>query len=140
MAGRRAAFTLLHVLCGGQLVDSVRVVVVDDHAAMRRTARDVLRFHGFAVVGEADGAEGAFDIVDRLCPDAVLLDVGLGADDGYDVCWALTDRHPRLAVLLTSADPLRDDAARRAAVRARGFVAKSELLRTDLGAYLRLPV
>jgi len=46
----------------------------------------------------------AWDAVERHAPEAVLLDVRLGADDGFSVCGALTRARPGLAVLLTSTD------------------------------------
>jgi two-component system response regulator EvgA len=115
----------------------IRVVIVDDHRGMREAARILLSRRGYDVVGEADGAAAAYAVVARLDPDAVVLDIGLGADSGFDVCWALTALYPDLSVLLTSADPRCHDPRRVTEVGARGFVAKDDLLSADLGAYLR---
>src|SRR5688500_16457901 len=53
------------------------VLVVDDSGSYRATARAVLAARGFEIAGEAaDGAE-ALAAVERLRPDAVLLDVNL---------------------------------------------------------------
>src|SRR4051812_39498658 len=62
-----------------------RVVIVDDHPAFRRAARALLDARGFTVVGEASESTAAQTLVARLAPDAVLLDVGLGAECGFDV-------------------------------------------------------
>src|SRR3954452_9977975 len=81
-----------------------RVVIVDDHSTFRHAARMLLVARGYDVVGEASGAASALEAGERHAPQAVLLDVRLGDDDGFDVCGALTRFHPELAVVLASAD------------------------------------
>src|SRR4051795_9864861 len=79
-----------------------RVVIVDDHAPFRRTIGILLAARGYDVVAEASCAATALDAVERHAPDAVLLDVHLGDDDGFALCGSLTRSHPGLAVLLAS--------------------------------------
>src|SRR3954465_628644 len=81
-----------------------RVLIIDDHAPFRAAAREVLEQRGFAVVAEATGAKAGLEAVEALAPDAVVLDVHLADGNGIDVCRALTDANPGLAVLLVSAD------------------------------------
>jgi DNA-binding NarL/FixJ family response regulator len=59
----------------------VRVLIVDDHASFRWLARLLLVVAGCDVIGEAADAGGARELVERLHPDAVLLDVML--PDGF---------------------------------------------------------
>ena len=61
-----------------------RVVVVDDHPTFRHAARMLLAARGYDVVGEASCAASALDAVERHAPQAVLLDVRLGDDDGFE--------------------------------------------------------
>jgi len=110
------------------------IVIVDDHPSFRRVARDLLHARGFAVVGEAEHAAAAQEVVGRTAPDAVLLDVGLGEESGFAVARALTRSHPRLAVLLTSADPDRGEVEGARASGARGFLPKDRLADADLAA------
>jgi DNA-binding NarL/FixJ family response regulator len=113
-------------------------VIVDDHASFRCVARALLDQRGFAVVGEANGGAAACELVARVAPDAVLLDVGLGAECGFDVARTLVAAHPGLAVLLVSA---REDVASVLRVQvsgACGFVPKSRLADADLAALWRL--
>ena len=112
----------------------LRVLIVDDQAVFRLAARELLEHRGCTVVGEADGAADGLDAARLTAPDAVLLDVRLGDEDGFEVCRAMTRSDPQLAVLLVSADSTR---YRPEAVRdcgACGFVLKSRLARTDLVA------
>src|SRR4051812_22253242 len=81
-----------------------RVVIVDDHPVFRATVRELLERRGFAVVGEADGAQAGLQAVEASAPDAVVLDVQLPDGNGIDVCRMLTEANPALTVLLVSAD------------------------------------
>ena len=111
---------------------AMQVLVVDDQPEFRQAVRLLLERRGYAVVAEASCAATALDAVERFAPEAVLLDVRLGADDGFDVCRKLTRARPGLAVLLTSTTAEYghcDDLV--ASSGARGFVSKARLLDTD---------
>lgn len=82
----------------------VRVVVVDDQPNFRDVARHVLTGRGYEVVAEVPSAAAALEAVERYRPDAMLLDVQLGDDDGFALCNAVTRIRPELAVMLTSAE------------------------------------
>jgi DNA-binding NarL/FixJ family response regulator len=87
----------------------VRVLIVDDHPLFRKAARTLLEMRGYAVVGEAEDATSAFDAVERLAPEGVLLDVRLGADDGFDVARALSQMLAAPVVVLISSDNRTDE-------------------------------
>ena len=113
----------------------LRVVIVDDQQTFREAAHGLLAARGYDVVGEADCAACALAAVELHEPDAVLLDVRLGEDDGFAVCSALTRRRPGLAILVVSdsdSDDRREQAAR---CGARGYVQKSRLHDADLGQF-----
>ena len=102
---------------------AVRVVIVDDHAVFRRSARKLLELGGFDVVGEAaDGAAG-LALARELEPDLVLLDVALPDMSGFDVAERLTG--PRV-VLVSSRDPA-DFGDRVSESPALGFISKDWL-------------
>lgn len=107
-----------------------RVVVVDDHAGFRATARRLLEADGFDVVGEAaDGPDGVA-AVRSLRPDLVLVDIGLPTGDGFAVATDVSDgtaatRRPHV-VLITSRDPGAYEERVRASP-ALGLVPKDEL-------------
>ena len=63
----------------------VRVVVVDDSAVQRRFARSALEADGkMTVVGEARNGRDAVAMVDRLRPEAVLMDLHLPVMNGIE--------------------------------------------------------
>jgi len=111
------------------------VLVVDDHGGFRELAREVLGMRGYTVVGEAGCAASALDAAQRLQPDAILVDVRLGADNGFEVAPTLRRSCPDAAVVLMS----NDDYSASSEVRragAHGFVHKAQLPRLDLTQYL----
>jgi DNA-binding NarL/FixJ family response regulator len=112
------------------------VLIVDDHAAFRASARALLHAEGFEVVGEAaDGAE-AVEAVAVIRPEIVLLDIQLPDVDGLTVAEQLATAPDPPAVVLISS---RDAAAYGPRLRdtpARGFIAKSGLSGEALAALI----
>lgn len=113
--------------------EAPRVLIVDDSAPFRRAARELLERRGYSVVGEADGAASGLAAVERLRPDAVLLDVRLPDGSGFDLCTLLTREHDAPSVLLVSSD-LFTDAALVKECGARALVSKATLAGVDLGS------
>ena len=62
------------------------VLIVDDHAGFRLSARRILEVDGYEIVGEAEDGRAAIEAARRLRPDIVLLDVNLPDLDGHSVC------------------------------------------------------
>jgi DNA-binding NarL/FixJ family response regulator len=110
------------------------VLIVDDHAAFRASARALLQAEGFDVVGEAADGAGAVEAVAVLRPEIVLLDIQLPDLDGLAVAERLAAGQDAPAVVLISS---RDAAAygpRLNEARARGFIPKSGLSGEALAA------
>ena len=103
-----------------------RLLIVDDHAGFRASARRLLEAEGFTVVGEADGARSALPAVVALSPDVVLVDIALPDGDGFDVCADIVREH-NAAVVLTSSRTITGLQDRLLLSRARGFIPKSDL-------------
>jgi DNA-binding NarL/FixJ family response regulator len=82
----------------------VRVLVVDDHPAMRAGLQGLLAGEpGIECVGAVAGIDGLGETVRRTRPDVVVLDYALGADDGLTMCFRLKQQHNAPAVVLYSA-------------------------------------
>jgi DNA-binding NarL/FixJ family response regulator len=103
------------------------VLIVDDHASFRATARLLLETEGFEVVGEAETGAEALDAAGELRPALVLLDVNLPDTDGFAVAERLAGFDPCPAVILTSSRDPRDFGSLVRSCGARGFVPKAEL-------------
>jgi DNA-binding NarL/FixJ family response regulator len=100
------------------------VVIVDDHARFRRSARKLLELEGFDVVGEAADGASALAEVERLRPHLVLLDVQLPDVSGLDLVSRLS---PITKVVLVSSRDRADIAGRVGRSRALGFIPKDQL-------------
>jgi DNA-binding NarL/FixJ family response regulator len=112
-----------------------RVLIVDDQPVFRGVARTLLETRGYTVVAEAEGMDSALEALERCGPDAVLLDIGLGEESGFDVARALTRLRPDVAVLLVSADDAHELSERVSWSGARGFLPKTRLVKADLGRF-----
>jgi DNA-binding NarL/FixJ family response regulator len=119
------------------MIESVRtLVIVDDHAGFRTSARALLELDAFEVVGEAgDGAE-ALAAVTRLQPEVVLLDIGLPDMSGFDVAERIGTAALKTAVVLVSSRSPDQVSARVRGCGAAGFIAKDELSGAALEAVL----
>ncbi|HEV8280630.1 MAG TPA: response regulator [Candidatus Limnocylindrales bacterium] len=105
------------------------ILVVDDHAGFRATARRLLERDGWTVVGEAADGAAALAAVAALAPDVVLLDIGLPDIDGFVVTERLAaGAGDTPAVVLVSSRDLGTYGARVATSSALGFIAKDDLV------------
>jgi two-component system response regulator MprA len=92
-------------------VSDVKVLVVDDDAAVRDSLARTLRFEGHDVETAADG-EQAVAAVRAGEPDAMILDVSMPRLDGLDTCRRLRADGMVLPVLmLTARDSVGDRVA-----------------------------
>ena len=83
---------------------TMRVLIVDDEPPARERLRSMLAEAGECeVVGEAGHGEQAIDMVDKLTPDVVLLDVRMPGIDGLEVARHLAALPEPPAVIFTTA-------------------------------------
>jgi two-component system response regulator MprA len=80
----------------------MRVLVVDDDAAVRDSLARTLRFEGHQVDTAGDGQE-ALDAVRDDEPDAMILDVSMPRLDGLETCRQLRAEGRLLPVLMVTA-------------------------------------
>jgi DNA-binding NarL/FixJ family response regulator len=113
------------------------VLIADDHARFRRSARALLEFEGFEVVGEAATGEEAVMLASDLAPHALLLDVQLPDVDGFEVAARLRDASPPPAIVFVSNRDPADYGAKVTASGARGFIAKGAFSAEALRGCLR---
>jgi DNA-binding NarL/FixJ family response regulator len=112
------------------------VLIVDDHAAFRSAARELLAAEGYDVVGEAADGASALAAVRKLQPDVVLLDVQLPDLNGFDVAEVLAREETLPAVVFISSRRPSAFQWRLAANPGWRFIAKSDLSGEALAAAL----
>jgi DNA-binding NarL/FixJ family response regulator len=82
----------------------IRILIVDDHPALRAGVNAVLEAEpGLVVVGAAATVEELFPVLHRTRPDVVLLDYHLPPDDGLRLCRRIKRQIPAPRVLVYSA-------------------------------------
>lgn len=85
----------------------VQILLVDDSHLVRAGLRTVLETLAdtsrYQVCGEAGSAREAFEMIGRLRPDLVLLDVRLPDGKGYDLCRSVVADFPETKVLMLTA-------------------------------------
>ncbi|MGE5162033.1 MAG: response regulator [Betaproteobacteria bacterium] len=106
---------------------TVRLIVVDDHAIVRRGIVQVLSEHpDVQVVAEAhDYASLRAELKKHGEPDVLVMDVGLPGKNGIDILKALREDHPRLKVLVVSMYPEDQYAVRAFRAGAFGYLNKA---------------
>ena len=113
---------------------SLRVVLVDDHRMMGEGLRALLaREPDIEVIGEASDGETAVEVVRKLAPDVVVMDVGLPGLNGIEATRRIKAERPDVAVIALSVYTNHHFVQRMLAAGAAGYVPKikthDELLR-----------
>ena len=105
--------------------DSVTVVIVEDHLALRKGLELLLRGTEFSVIGTADDAEEGQRLIERRRPDVAIVDIGLPGRSGLDLTRRLLKSRPDLGVLLYTGIGDQDTLVRALDSGARGFALKA---------------
>jgi DNA-binding NarL/FixJ family response regulator len=78
----------------------LRLVLIEDHEALREGLELLLGREGCDVVGTAGTAAEGRQLVEELAPDVALVDIRLGEDDGIDLTRGLVNDDPDRRVVL----------------------------------------
>jgi DNA-binding NarL/FixJ family response regulator len=101
-----------------------RILIVDDHFAVRTTIRSLLDWHSFQVCGDAKDGQEAIEKVIELKPDIVLLDINMPVMDGVTAAREIRRISPATKIVfLTIHDA--PTVVQRTRLWAHGFVPKS---------------
>lgn len=98
---------------------NLRILIADDEAVIRLGLRTMLEDQGYQVVGEAADGRRALDLVHKLNPDLVFLDIKMPGADGLQVARSLLiDRAVPVIILTAYGDREFVDEAKEAGVLA----------------------
>jgi DNA-binding NarL/FixJ family response regulator len=79
---------------------SLRLVLIEDHQALREGLELLLDRHGCEVVGTAGTLDEGREVVERLDPDVALVDIRLGDESGIALTRELVDADPQRRIVL----------------------------------------
>ncbi len=105
--------------------NKIRILIVDDHAVVRKGLMMVLRLEpDFEVVGEAENGRQALNLVHELRPDIVLMDFVMPEMDGGETALALKASISDTKILMLSGVEVNDRALDLLATGVDGYVIK----------------
>ncbi|MDW3583713.1 response regulator transcription factor [Pseudomonas aeruginosa] len=123
-----------------------KVLIVDDHPAIRLAVCLLFERDGFTIVGEADNGAEALQVARKKSPDLAILDIGIPKIDGLEVIARLKSLKLDTKVLVLTRQNPAQFAPRCLQAGAMGFVSKrenlSELLlaaKAVLAGYIHFP-
>lgn len=106
--------------------ESLRVVLVDDHAVVREGYRRLLERTGdIVVVAEAANGEDAYRLICEHQPNVAVLDISLPGIGGVEVARRVIARFPHQKILMFSMHEDTVFSSRALQAGARGYVTKS---------------
>lgn len=110
------------------MADRITVLLVDDHALVRRGFRRLLEDDpDITVVGEGSNGEDAIRLMSELKPQVIVMDAAMPGTGGLEATRKILARHPRAAILMLSMHS-EDTLVRQALTAgARGYVLKNAL-------------
>src|SRR5512139_280138 len=92
------------IICTMTETRLIQVLIVDDHTMVRRGLQILLdQFPGIKVVGEAANGLQAIEVVSRLQPDVVLMDLVMPVMDGIEAIQRIIALHPDQYVIVLTA-------------------------------------
>jgi DNA-binding NarL/FixJ family response regulator len=108
-------------------VTALRILIVDDHAVVRRGVRSLLETQpGWEVTGEATTGREAVDLARRLQPDVVVMDLSLPELSGLDATRQILKVSSRSEILVLTMHHSEELARHVLQAGARGYVLKSD--------------
>ena len=104
----------------------LRVVLVDDHTVVRRALKMMLQRAApdIVVVGEASGGRDAVDLVLRVTPDVVVMDLDMPGGDGVEATRAIRNTSSTARVLILTMHSERERLLDVLRAGARGYLSK----------------
>lgn len=130
--------------------DTIRILIVDDHAVVRKGLVMVLRQEAdFEVVGDAQNGRVGLETAQELNPDVALIDLVMPEMDGQEMALALRKSNPNIKIMMLTGTEVDDRVYDLVAAGVEGYVLKNiepgELVRAIRSivsgeAYLHLDV
>lgn len=106
--------------------EPIRILIVDDHAVVRKGLAMVLRLEpDIEVAGEAENGRVGLEYAKSLNPDIVLVDLVMPEMDGQEMVLALRKSNPKIKVMILTGTELDDRVFDLIAAGIEGYVLKN---------------
>ncbi len=81
----------------------VKILVVDDHSLFRHCLSTILALNDeFEVVGEAENGQVALEMIEKLSPQIVLLDIEMPEMNGLEAAQMISQFYPQTKIIFLS--------------------------------------
>ncbi|WP_421203623.1 response regulator [Aeromonas sp. 602658] len=101
-----------------------KVLVVDDHPAIRVAIRILLQQENYIVAGEVDNGVDALSVFKKINPDITIIDIGIPSLDGIEVIKRIRMEGSPAIIIVFSALDSQHNMLRCLQAGADGFVSK----------------
>src|SRR3989454_9977254 len=106
-----------------------RILLVDDHPVLRKgLVRLIDAKEEFVVCGEASTAVDAMQLIRKITPDLVIVDIGLPGASGIELTKTIGAEFPKLPVLILSMHEEALYATRALRAGAMGYIVKKDAI------------
>ena len=106
--------------------DSIRILIVDDHAVVRKGLAMVLRLEtDLEVIGEAENGSVGLDKARNLHPDIALVDLVMPEMDGQEMALTLRKSDPLIKIMILTGTEVDDRVFDLVAAGIEGYVMKN---------------
>jgi DNA-binding NarL/FixJ family response regulator len=104
-----------------------RVLVVDDHALLRRGIQSIVTaWPGWEIAGESGTGEDAIDLAASLKPDVILMDISMPGMGGLEATRIICKQLPQIKVVLLTLHDSFESVRMAFQAGARGYLLKSD--------------
>jgi DNA-binding NarL/FixJ family response regulator len=108
------------------MADLIRLLIVDDHAVVRKGLAMVLRLEpDLEVVGEAENGQVGLAAAKSLDPDIALVDLVMPEMDGQEMALALRKSKPNVKIMMLTGTEVDDRVYDLVAAGIEGYVLKN---------------
>lgn len=89
---------------GVKRVDKIRVLIADDIEETRNVIKKILNLNKeeFEVIGEAEDGEKVLELIPKVKPDIVLMDINMPVVNGLEATEIITEKYPWIIVIILS--------------------------------------
>ena len=101
----------------------IRILIVEDEAAIRVGLIDVFVFHGYEVDSAAEGPEGLNKALSGTF-DLILLDIMLPGMNGFEICDRIRSKDPEQPIIMLTARASDEEIVKGLSLGADDYVAK----------------
>jgi len=103
------------------------IVIIDDHAILRNGLRHILEEHDYEVIGEAANAAEAKELLARITPAMVILDIGLPGVRGIELAGEILALAPGIKIIFLTVHKDEEYVYQALSVGGYGYVLKDSV-------------